>query len=79
MRDEDKWQQVEHDHFIAKEVSTDWPKWVVVHESHVQRDKNGKVLSVPAYPGFHLSRVDGEVTVMVADHEEEAKAVGEKQ
>lgn len=54
----------------------EFPKWVRVHESHVVRE-DGRVVTVPAFPGFHVNRVDGEVTVMVADAEEEAKAMGD--
>lgn len=55
----------------------EYPKWIVPHASHVLRDADGKVKSVPAFPGFHVSRVDGEVTVMVVDADEEAVALGE--
>ncbi len=57
-----------------------YPTWVVPHESHVTRTKIGdgpEVVSVPNFSGMHVNRVNGEVTVLVADEEEAKIASGE--
>ena len=75
-----------------KSVSSEYPKWVTVHESliHRQKARDGQVrpgsenslrvsdeapdhISVPGFAHVHVDRA-GNVTVMVADAEEEKKA-----
>lgn len=53
----------------------DWPQWIPVHESHVlvkKMDGAPDHVSVPAFPDYHVNRIDGSVTVLVHD-EDEAK------
>jgi hypothetical protein len=57
----------------------DWPKWVVAHDSHIQRRKvEGvpDVVSTPGWPDSHVNRVDGSVTVLVRNEDEEKLAMG---
>jgi hypothetical protein len=59
----------------------DYPKWVVVHDSHVVRQKMDgypEHVSTPSYVNSHVNRLNGEVTVMVANEDEEKAAVGER-
>jgi ribose 5-phosphate isomerase len=52
---------------------SEYPKYVVVHESHITRIEGQK--PVPQeFPHFHVNRVNGEVTVLVEDEEHEAFA-----
>lgn len=54
---------------------TEWPQWVPVHESHIvvrKMDGAPDHVSVPAFPDYHVNRIDGSVTVLVHD-EDEAK------
>jgi hypothetical protein len=68
----------------------EFPKWVVVHESHVVRsgvvvatdtEEEAKAraasypVRVPMFAAHHVAR-DGTVTVLVHDADEEAKALG---
>jgi len=55
---------------VPKE-STDFPKWVTPHESHIAR--LGDAVSTPLFE-HHVAR-DGAVTVLVVDAEHEAKAL----
>jgi hypothetical protein len=60
--------------------SIEWPKWVVVHGSHIDRKETegGPVhISVPAYPDYHVNRANGEVTVLVHNEDEEKAATAE--
>lgn len=50
-----------------------YPKWVVVHPSHLAEDATGTI-SVPGFGEFHKNRATGEVEVLVQDSAEEAKA-----
>lgn len=57
---------------------TEYPKWVPVHESYIVRKKTEGApdhVSVTGYSDFHVNRVDGVVTVLVADEDAE-KAAG---
>lgn len=60
---------------VAREI--EFPKWVVPHESQVTR--TGDHIVTPLFPQFHVNRLDGEVTVMVADATEEARALAPKE
>lgn len=65
---------------INPSTSTDWPKWVVPHESHVVRKKADGApyhVSVIDFEDFHVDRLTGEVTVMVKDEEDESRATAE--
>lgn len=53
--------------------SAEFPKWVEPHASHVERQ--GDHLSVAHFP-FHVDR-KGVVSVLVADADEEKKALAE--
>jgi len=58
----------------------EWPKWVVPHASHIVRTTAANApdhVSTPAWTGCHVNRVDGVVTVLVADAEEEARAIAQ--
>jgi hypothetical protein len=59
---------------VKVEPSSEFPKWVVPHDSLVVRD--GSHVSVPFYPEFHVDR-DGKVTVLVKDAEEEDRATSQ--
>src|SRR5674476_898112 len=57
-----------------------WPKWVVPHDSQVQRKKTEGApdhVSTPGFTDYHVNRVTGEVTVLVANEDEEKVATGE--
>jgi hypothetical protein len=58
----------------------EWPKWVVVHGSHINRKKVDGMpdyVSTPAYPDFHVNRANGEVMVLVHDEDQEKAATSE--
>lgn len=58
----------------------EWPKWIVPHESHIIRKKvDGApdAVSTPAWSQCHVNRVDGAVTVLVANEDEEKAATSE--
>lgn len=60
------------------ELNPEWPKWVVPHESHVSRIKRegfSDHVTAPLWSQFHVNRVDGVVTVLVKDEDEEQKAL----
>lgn len=50
-----------------------FPKWIKPDASHVKYDDSGKA-SVIGFD-FHVDRVSKEVTVLVADEKDEAKAL----
>ncbi len=52
---------------------SEYPKYVVVHESHITRI-DGQAPVPQEFPHFHVNRVNGEVTVLVEDEEQEALA-----
>lgn len=59
-------------------ADAEWPKWIVPHASHVVRTATGDApdhVSTPAFPEFHVNRATGEVTVLVHDAEDEARAL----
>lgn len=58
----------------------EFPKWVPVHESHVVRKKSEFApdhVSTPGWEYFHVNRVDGAVSVLVNDEDEEKRAGAE--
>ena len=58
----------------------EWPKWVKPHDSQIQRKKTEGFpdhVSTPGFANYHVNRVNGEVTVLVADEDEEKVAAGE--
>ena len=58
----------------------EWPKWVKVHDSHIDRKKVDGMpdyVSTPAYPDFHVNRANGEVMVLVHDEDQEKAATAE--
>lgn len=68
------------ENIINPSTSTEWPKWVAPHESHVVRKKADGApdhVSVTDFADFHVDRVTGEVTVMVKDEEDERRAAAE--
>lgn len=61
----------------VKRVSddTDYPKWVVPHPGHVSFHALHGHVSTPTFMQHHVNRIGGEVTVLVHDAEEEARAL----
>lgn len=60
-------------------LGLDYPKWVKVHDSHIVRrhvDGFPDHIIAPDFADTHVNRVDGVVTVLVADEDEEKRAVG---
>ena len=55
-------------------VSREYPSWVKVHRGHIVRAEGTGHISVPLFPEFHIDRVTQEISVLVKDAEEEAKA-----
>jgi hypothetical protein len=58
----------------------EWPKWVVPHDSQIQRKKTEGFpdhVSTPGFADYNVNRVNGEVMVLVADEDEEKVATGE--
>jgi len=58
----------------------EWPKWVVPHDSQIQRKKTEGApdhVSTPGFANYHVNRVNGEIMVLVADEDEEKVATGE--
>lgn len=56
----------------------EFPKWVTPDESHIVRQKVEGApdhVSTPGWPEYHVNRVDGSVTVLVKDADEEARAL----
>ena len=51
---------------------SEWPKWVAPHPGHIAR--NVDYLNTPHWPDHHINRSTGEVTVLVRNEEEEARA-----
>jgi hypothetical protein len=61
-------------------VGKEWPKWVVAHDSQVVRKEvegYPTAISTPGFAESHVNRATGEVTVLVADEDEEKRALGE--
>ncbi len=54
----------------------EYPKWVEIHPSHLIRGPGG--VSAPFFEQIHIDRA-GNVTVLVADAIEEARALAEKE
>lgn len=64
----------------AKASHQEYPKWVLVHLSHVHTKLGGdgqEHFSVPAFPEFHVDRLTRLVSVLVHDAEDEAKALAD--
>jgi hypothetical protein len=60
---------------------TEWPKWVVAHESHIHRHKVKDApehVSAPEFEHVFVNRATGEVTVLVYSEEDAAKATSAK-
>ena len=57
----------------VKHDTQEYPKWVEPHASHVAI---GRTIVTPAWEHFHVAR-DQVVTVLVADADEEARALAE--
>src|ERR1035437_9619079 len=58
----------------------EWPKWVVPHDSQIQRKKTEGApdhVSTPGFADYNVNRVNGEVMVLVANEDEEKVATGE--
>jgi hypothetical protein len=66
----------------AERDHQDFPKWVSVHESHIHvvpaKGEFPEHKSTPGFVHHHIDR-DGNVTVMVHDSDEEAKATSAKE
>jgi hypothetical protein len=62
---------------VHKPGNAEFPKWVKVHDSHKVQDGYGN-FSVPDFHGSYFDRVTKEMTVLVHDHDEEAKALSQK-
>lgn len=63
-------------------LETDFPKWVIPDASHIVRkqvDGAPDHVSTPGFAEFHINRLDGVVTVLVKDAEEEAKALAARE
>jgi hypothetical protein len=61
-------------------ADNDWPKWVTPHDSHIVRQKNDGApdhVSTPAFGMSHVNRVDGGVSVLVHNEDEEKRATSE--
>ena len=59
----------------ASPPGLEWPRMVVVHDSHVVRTKvegQPDIIAVPGWPDYHVNRTDGAVMV-IANNEEEAQ------
>lgn len=57
-----------------------FPKWVQPHESHIVRkemDGAPAHVSAPGFSEVHVNRIDGAVTVLVANEDEEARALAD--
>lgn len=62
-------------------ADAEWPKWVPVHESRIAKksvDGAPDYVSVPGYENFHVDRLDGSVTVLVADEDAAREAASER-
>ena len=59
----------------AKAADPTYPKWVLVHASHIVRE-DGKAPVVQTFDHFHVNR-DGSVMVMVEDEAEEHRATSD--
>jgi len=60
----------------------EFPKWVVVHDSHVFRkevDGAPAVVSTPGFADYHVNRANGEITVLVKNEDEEKIATSGKE
>lgn len=71
------WPTPEH---VKTGDDAEWPRWVAPHESHVLRKTAEGApahVSVPDWPEFHVDR-EGNVTVLVQNEDEEARALAEK-
>lgn len=54
----------------------EFPKWIEPHASHISRQGNApEHVSVIDFASYHVNRVDGSVTVMVMDADEQKRAL----
>ena len=53
-----------------------YPAWVIPHDSHIVRPE-GQPIVTPFFSEHHVDRDTKQVTVLVADEEEEARALAE--
>lgn len=56
---------------------SEWPRWVKPHDSHIVRQSVAGApdhVSTPHFPHVHVNRVDGTVTVLVENEDEEKRA-----
>lgn len=57
-------------------TTTEYPKWVTPHDSHVKKAEDGRVITVAGFNDSHIAR-DGSVTVLVDSEEDEQRASNE--
>lgn len=60
---------------VDEKKPAEFPKWVKVHESHIER--KGDTIAIPGFPEFYRDRA-GEVTVLVPNADEERRAGSER-
>lgn len=60
-------------------TTTEYPKWIKPHDSHVTRSENGVVTVAGSNGGVHIARGSGEVTVLCQDEEDEQRYSAAKQ
>jgi len=53
----------------------EYPKWVVPHSDHIGRHPQNDYVVTPLFTQHHLNRVNGEVTVLVHNEDEELRAM----
>lgn len=54
----------------------EFPKWIEPHASHISRQGSApEHVSVIDFASYHVNRVDGSVTVMVMDADEQKRAL----
>jgi len=61
-------------------LPSDYPKWVVPHVSHIVLKTAADApahVSTPGWPTFHVNRETKEVSVLVADEDEEKRALAD--
>lgn len=56
-------------------ISTQYPKWIKPHDSHVTRSESGVVTVAGSNGGIHVARGSGEVTVLCQDEEDEKRYI----
>jgi hypothetical protein len=61
-------------HDISAPPADQYPKWVGIHDSHLDHDADGNPIPPDWVHDFHKDR-DGKVSVIVHDEDEERRAV----